>query len=678
MATKFSSIFKQELKSRGALESLGSTVVKSMAERVDLRNVLFGGKGFVAKTGRRIFGKGYDPIDRARRITPDSSAAIAAVASLQDSNKRQEDALKIIVKNTMNMNMMARDMNITRQNIASITKSMTGKSSKGADALWMNAERRNKLISGGTDRSNMLSPTKTSGSTGSILSGVLGGVMGIGGSIGSGIFRALGSIIAISPILGIVGIAAAGYAIKKMGESIDFSGIFNSIKTNILNFLGIDPKSDTPIMKQLAARLDGIFSTDKFTSIYDWVGKNFGEDFKKIGKMISDTTKEIMIYSESAFRVLGNGFAKLGEIFAFHFGQFINQYKPELLATLGASIGASVGSIFGIKGAALGGLIGAGAGYIMSKVTGSRTEEDVQSDIEKSKAQREELLRQIQIEEGKLPSKKEGQEYKQRFEKIQGMRRELLSVEDRIGIYGEELIQGKEKVESLRLNMKNLGFTGENYTQQLEEVRKKYESSTSPERISSPTEMAALIYKKFTEKGYSDIQAKAAIINAMAESNLNPYAQNSTGKEESYGLFQINRKAHPSFSKGQLLNPEGNIDAILKIMETDYKKYGAEFKTLNNLDEATKYFMTHIERPRLSAEETEKRLSLMNKIPAGSVDLGSRMLAESYRSGGEQSAPVIQNINNNNVTKAAPQSQQVPGAFNHEITELLMGLAIGR
>ena len=194
MATKFSSIYKQELKSRGALESLGSTVVKSMAERVDLRNVLFGGKGFVAKTGRRIFGKGYDSIDRARKITPDSSAAVAAVASLQESNKRQEDALKVIVKNTMNMNMMARDMNITRQNIASLTKAVTGKSSKGADALWMNAARRDR-----EDRST--APTKMGGVSSSILSGVLGGVMGIGGSVGSGIFRALGSIIAISPLL---------------------------------------------------------------------------------------------------------------------------------------------------------------------------------------------------------------------------------------------------------------------------------------------------------------------------------------------------------------------------------------------------------------------------------------------------------------------------------------------
>jgi len=664
MATKFSSIYKQELKSRGALESLGSTVVKSMAERVDLRNVLFGGKGFVAKTGRRIFGKGYDPIDRARKITPDSSAAVAAVASLQESNKRQEDALRVIVKNTMNMNMMARDMNITRQNIASLTKAVTGKSSKGADALWMNAARRDR-----EDRST--TPTKMGGVSSSILSGVLGGVMGIGGSVGSGIFRALGSIIAISPILGIVGIAAAGYAIKKMGESIDFAGIFNSIKKNILDFLGIDPESDSPIMKQLAARLDGVFGTSKFTDIYDWVNKNFGEDFKKIGKMISDTTKEIMIYSEAAFRVLGNGFAKLGEIFAFHFGQFINQYKPELLATLGASIGASVGSIFGIKGAALGGLIGAGAGYILSKITGSRTQEDIESDIETYKTRRNELIRQIQVEEGKLPSNTKSQEYLQRFEKIQGMRRDLLKVEDKIENYGVEMFEGRQKIESLRFNMKNLGFTGENYSQQLEDVRKKYESSTSPERAPSPTEMAALIYKKFTERGYSDIQAKAAVVNAMAESNLNPYAQNATAKEESYGLFQINRKAHPSFSKEQLLNPEGNIDAILKIMETDYKKYGAEFKTLTNLEEATKYFMTHIERPKLSMEETERRLALISKIPAGSVDLGSRMLADSYRPTGQQAAPIVNNVNNNNVTKTAAPPQPIPNAFNVDVGELL-------
>ena len=57
--SKFSDIYKQELNSKGVLSSLGSAALKQTRERMDIRNVLFGGTGAISKTWRKIFGDGY-------------------------------------------------------------------------------------------------------------------------------------------------------------------------------------------------------------------------------------------------------------------------------------------------------------------------------------------------------------------------------------------------------------------------------------------------------------------------------------------------------------------------------------------------------------------------------------------------------------------------------------------
>jgi hypothetical protein len=656
MATKFSSIYKQELKSRGALESLGSTVVKSMAERVDLRNVLFGGKGFVAKTGRRIFGKGYDPIDRARKITPDSSAAVAAVASLQESNKRQEDALRVIVKNTMNMNMMARDMNITRQNIASLTKAVTGKSSKGADALWMNAARRDR-----EDRST--APTKMGGVSSSILSGVLGGVMGIGGSVGSGIFRALGSIIAISPLLGIVGIAAAGYAIKKMGESIDFSGMFDSIKESIMTFLGIDPKSEEPILKQLAKRLDEVFSTDKFTSIYGWIDENIGPYVKKIGVMVDEATKNILIFSSSAFRILGEGFGKLGEIFAFHFREFINQYKPELLATVGASIGLAIGGMFGLGPGAIAGIVSGAAGYVLGKITQSRSPEDIKSDIINQQNELATAERQLRDAEKAGPSLlSSGQKLLARKNKE--------AAEQRLIELSSEYSQFQNLYESMRVPgaMKGI-YNSSNWNKIIEEETKKYES-TSPIKIPQVMD-ENILNRKFSElsedqkNALLDAQAKAegfGKLGTLPTRMNNPGAMLYSDWQKQYGAEPGDSNSAGRFAK--FPNAEMGKAAQKALWESNL------YRDLS-IKDALKVWTGSARNERAYDDLIVKAVASVPKIQGQQIAQGSVDLADGRRTISSTQSPTINNINNNNVTKTAAPPQPIPNAFNVDVTDLL-------
>lgn len=55
---------------------------------------------------------------------------------------------------------------------------------------------------------------------------------------------------------------------------------------------------------------------------------------------------------------------------------------------------------------------------------------------------------------------------------------------------------------------------------------------------------------------------------ALAESSGDPSAHNPTG-EDSYGLWQINRNAHPQYSVAQLTNPLTNAQLALQVYNSE-------------------------------------------------------------------------------------------------------------
>lgn len=65
--------------------------------------------------------------------------------------------------------------------------------------------------------------------------------------------------------------------------------------------------------------------------------------------------------------------------------------------------------------------------------------------------------------------------------------------------------------------------------------------------------------------GFSDPDVAAAV--AMAESRGNPAAQNVTSREASYGLWQINVRAHPQYDAARLLDPTYNAQAAFAIRQ---------------------------------------------------------------------------------------------------------------
>lgn len=201
MAT-FTDVYKQELKSKGVLGSLGSTAFKRTKERLDPRNMLFGGSGMMAATGRKIFGKGYQALDRTPGKKLSESGGFSgeikseALNSLLVSSQKQEAQLSIIAKNTMNSNAMARDMNVMRQNIMKLVTMGGGKASRGSDMFFKDSAAREKAYEsqfGKEKGKNSPTPAKEAPKEGEN-KGILGALLGIGTTIAAAVKGALGSI----------------------------------------------------------------------------------------------------------------------------------------------------------------------------------------------------------------------------------------------------------------------------------------------------------------------------------------------------------------------------------------------------------------------------------------------------------------------------------------------------
>jgi hypothetical protein len=213
MAT-FTDIYKQELKGKGILNSIGTAALKRTREKLDIRNMLFGGSGAIAATGQKVFGKGYQAIQKggstAKAVSENIGTQSIAMDQLLVSSQKQEAQLSIIAKNTMNSNAMARDMNVMRQNIMKLVTMGGGKASRGADMFFKDAAAREASYESQFKKGREKTPTSVNEEkkkSKSIMGMVL---LALG---------ALGTIISV--------------ALKKMGDSL--GGIINGLGKTIID-----------------------------------------------------------------------------------------------------------------------------------------------------------------------------------------------------------------------------------------------------------------------------------------------------------------------------------------------------------------------------------------------------------------------------------------------------------
>ena len=119
-------------------------------------------------------------------------------------------------------------------------------------------------------------------------------------------------------------------------------------------------------------------------------------------------------------------------------------------------------------------------------------------------------------------------------------------------------------------------------------------------------QFAELIAERFGSAGFGIKHQICAVANAMRESSLNPRARTITSKEDSVGLFQLNRTK--GLGRGHdledLLNPEKNTDIII----AECKKF-PQFGRATTLEDAISIFVRFIERPANQTAEIADRLA---------------------------------------------------------------------
>jgi murein DD-endopeptidase MepM/ murein hydrolase activator NlpD len=244
--------------------------VASLREKGDYRN-LFPKSGVLGQVLRASLGKGYQYDRSVEKSSGGRGAAGNAAGTLTAG------ATRLTARNTMVLPAMARDMNIMKQNIASLVRA-TGKksfarpernylgmgpkkakpgagagsssSAGGGDSvlgkLFSGAGFAASLASGIVSNifsvmGSMLSfgGSLISGAVG-ILGSVLGGALNIGGGILGGVLGGLGSVVRGMGIFGIIALAGAGFLMYQISKNITGELSFDKIVNYIKESLGLD------------------------------------------------------------------------------------------------------------------------------------------------------------------------------------------------------------------------------------------------------------------------------------------------------------------------------------------------------------------------------------------------------------------------------------------------------
>lgn len=208
MASRLADILQQEYKTKGLIGGTASALNKSSREKMDVRNILFGGSGLGSIVGRKVFGKGYSAIDRSSKVSNVSEAISSGSSSVL-----QEISIngKIAAKNSMSLPRIAEQMNIMQKNIAKMVKLQGATPSTKADSYFSNAKfRENAYESTFNKNTRSTSPTKVEPKK-EKKEGDGFGLLGILGAVGSVFGAILKPLTSLTGFLGTAALAASAF-----------------------------------------------------------------------------------------------------------------------------------------------------------------------------------------------------------------------------------------------------------------------------------------------------------------------------------------------------------------------------------------------------------------------------------------------------------------------------------
>lgn len=226
--------------------------------------------------------------------------------------------------------------------------------------------------------------------------------------------------------------------------------------------------------------------------------------------------------------------------------------------------------------------------------------------------------------------------------------------------------RGVEKVGSF------LGF--DRLSERATAERIKSESGYLEKTRKSPTpvtqqDVADMIRTKFKGAGFSDVQAEAAVANAYAESRLNPMARNNNGKEDSIGLFQMNRMGGlgSGYSVEQLQDPAFNIDLAIAAA-----KKSKNFTNATNIQDAVAAFVKDVERPANQPAEIAKRTDIAMNVTGKNLNMGSVSLASLSRPSSGGGTQINDNKVINQMAGGGSSSGAQASAYDNDMMRYLL------
>jgi hypothetical protein len=137
MASKLADILQQEYKTKGLVGGSVSALGKSSLEKMDVRNILFGGSGLGSIVGRKVFGKGYSA------TAGSNNTGVSSL--LKESTNLNNPILEQINQNTSYMPAMARDMNVLRQSLSKFLISQKISPANTPDKYFEKAKQREDI-----------------------------------------------------------------------------------------------------------------------------------------------------------------------------------------------------------------------------------------------------------------------------------------------------------------------------------------------------------------------------------------------------------------------------------------------------------------------------------------------------------------------------------------------------
>lgn len=126
--------------------------------------------------------------------------------------------------------------------------------------------------------------------------------------------------------------------------------------------------------------------------------------------------------------------------------------------------------------------------------------------------------------------------------------------------------------------------------------------------------MVNVIEAAFSGAGYSLATTAAAVVNAYAESRLNPLAVGDSGR--SIGLFQLNTVAGAGigYTRDQLVNPERNASVLLAKERRSLAKVEAEAAAGAGVASLAGSFSRLVERPKDTVGAALARAALTARL----------------------------------------------------------------